>query len=66
MKEIISRLRRLLIYVFKEIPVVLLVEVWAIARALTIIIMVLYIIMVSFYKNNIDVNILNFFKIGSL
>lgn len=66
MKKIICRLRRLLIYVFKEIPVVLLVEIWAIARALSIISMVVYIIIVSFYKNNIDASILSFFKIGPL
>jgi hypothetical protein len=61
-KNIISRLRELSIYVFKEIPIVLLLEVWTIVRVLTTLLMVLYIIVDRFFETNIDAFILNFVK----
>ena len=61
-KNIISRLCELSIYVFKEIPIVLLLEVWTIVRVLTTLLMVLYIIVDRFFETNIDAFILNFVK----
>ena len=60
--KMICRLRKLLIYVFKEIPVILLLEIWTIARVLSTLTIVLYIIINNFLKNNIDACILSFFK----
>lgn len=60
--RIVCRLRQLLIYVFKEVPVLFLIEIWAIIRVITTMLIVVYIIASSFWKNNIDACILSFFK----
>lgn len=62
MKNLICRLRELLIYTLTEIPVVLLVEVWAIGRVLTIMLIVVYLILGNFWKDGLGASILNFFK----
>lgn len=61
-KNIICRLRELLIYVFKKVPILLLVEVWTIVRVLTTMLIVIYIILDRFWETNIDAFILNFVK----
>jgi len=61
-KNIISRLRELLIYIFKEVPIILLLEVWTIVRVLITVLMVLYIIMDRFFDTILDMFILNFVK----
>lgn len=60
--KIICRLRRLLIYVFKEIPILLLMEIWTIFRVLTTMLLVGYIALNGFSKNDMDAYILSFFK----
>jgi hypothetical protein len=61
-KNLICRLRELLIYVFKKVPIVLLVEVWTIVRVLTTMLIVMYIILDRFWDANIDAFMLNFIK----
>jgi hypothetical protein len=61
-KNIISRLHKLLIYIFKEVPIILLLEVWTIVRVLITVLMVLYIIMDRFFDSILDMFILNFVK----
>ena len=61
-KHIICRLRELLIYVFKEVPILLLLEIWTIVRVLTTLLIVVYIIVDRFWNTNIDAFILNFIK----
>ena len=56
------RLRELLIYVFKAVPILLLVEVWTIVRVTTTLLIVMYIIVDRFWETNIDAFILNFVK----
>jgi hypothetical protein len=53
-KHIICRLRELLIYVFKAVPILLLLEIWTIVRVLTTLLIVVYIIVDRFWKTNID------------
>jgi len=61
-KNIISRLHKLLIYIFKEVPIILLLEVWTIVRVLITVLMVLYIIMDRFFDSILDMFILNSVK----
>jgi len=62
MLKILCRLREFLIYVFKEIPIILLLEAWTIARVTSTLIIVLYIIINNFLKNDIDACMLSFFN----
>ena len=61
-KKIICRLRELLIYVFKKVPILLLLEIWTIVRVLSTLLIVVYIIVDRFWDTNIDAFILNFTK----
>ena len=61
-KNIICRLREFLIYVFKQVPIILLIEVWTIVRVLTTLSLVVYIILNRFLETNIDAFILNYVK----
>jgi hypothetical protein len=61
-KNIICRLRELLIYVFKKVPILLLLEIWTIVRVLSTLLIVVYIIVDRFWDTNIDAFILNFTK----
>ena len=60
--KMMCKLYRLLIYVFKEVPVILLLEIWTIARVITIVLIVVYIILGNIWDSNIDVNILKILK----
>jgi hypothetical protein len=61
-KKIICRLRELLIYIFKEIPIILLIKVWTVTRVITTIILVIYIMVDRFLKNDLNTFILDFIK----
>jgi hypothetical protein len=61
-KNIISRLREILIYILKDIPIILLLEVWSIARVLSIALSVIMIVISGFVRNNPDACILTIFR----
>jgi hypothetical protein len=61
-KKYLCRLREILIYTFKEIPVMFLIEIWTLVRVVSISITVGFIIVDSYLRNNLDSCILTFFK----
>ena len=61
-QNIICRLREFLIYVFKEVPVLFLVEIWTIIRVTSTLIIVVYLIGDKFWDTNIDAFMMNFVK----
>ena len=61
-QNIICRLREFLIYVFKEVPVLFLVEIWTIIRVTSTLIIVVYLIGDKFWETNIDAFMMNFVK----
>jgi hypothetical protein len=61
-KKLLCRLREILIYILKEIPILFLIEIWTIIRVVSISITVGFIIIDSYLRNNPDVSILTFFK----
>jgi hypothetical protein len=58
----ISKLREILSYTFKKMPIVFLIEIWTLTRALTILITVGIIIIDGYLRNNSDVCVLTLFK----
>jgi hypothetical protein len=60
--KMMCKLYRLLIYVFKEVTLQYLLEIWTIARALSILLIVAYIILGNTWINYIDGNILQMLK----
>ena len=60
--KMMCKLYRLLIYVFKEVTLQYLLEIWTIARALSILLIVAYIILGNTWINYIDGNILQILK----
>jgi len=58
----ISKLREILAYTFKKMPIVFLIEIWTLTRALTILITVGIIIIDGYLRNNSDVCVLTLFK----
>ena len=61
-KKYLCRLREILIYTFKEIPVMFLIEIWTLVRVVSISITVGFIVVDSYLRNNLDSCILTFFK----